>query len=48
MALFALNLFDLAPNDDYRAYSKRSLHAVTAYDGRLVAMGRITEVRTSA
>jgi uncharacterized protein YndB with AHSA1/START domain len=28
MPVYALNLFDLAPNDDYRAYSKRSVEAV--------------------
>jgi uncharacterized protein (DUF1330 family) len=39
MALYALNLFDLAANDDYRAYSRRSLDAVTAHEGRVVALG---------
>jgi uncharacterized protein (DUF1330 family) len=40
MALFALNLFDLADNDDYRAYSRRSLDAVTGHEGRVIALGR--------
>jgi uncharacterized protein (DUF1330 family) len=39
VALYALNLFDLADNDDYRAYSRRSLDAVTAHEGRVVALG---------
>jgi hypothetical protein len=28
MSIYALNLFDLAENDDYLAYSRRSLDAV--------------------
>jgi len=40
-ALFALNLFDLAPNDDYRAYSRRSRAAVEAHGGRVVALGKL-------
>lgn len=41
MSLYALNLFDLAPNDDYRAYSKRSAQAVAKYGGKVVALGRL-------
>ena len=41
MALFALNLFDLAPNDDYRAYSKRSADAVGKHGGAVLALGRL-------
>ena len=41
MALYALNLFDLAPNDDYRAYSRRSVAAVGKYGGVVVALGRL-------
>jgi uncharacterized protein (DUF1330 family) len=41
MSLYALNLFDLAPNDDYRAYSRRSLDAVRKYGGDVVALGRL-------
>ncbi len=33
MSLYALNLFDLADNDDYLAYSKRSVAAVGKYGG---------------
>lgn len=39
-ALFALNLFDLADNDDYRAYSRRSRDAVTSHEGRVIALGK--------
>lgn len=38
--LYALNLFDLAPNDDYRAYSRRSRDAVQAHGGTVVALGK--------
>ncbi len=41
MPVYALNLFDLAPNDDYRAYSKRSVDAVGKHGGRVVALGRL-------
>ena len=40
-ALYALNLFDLAPNDDYRAYSRRSRDAVERHGGRVVALGKL-------
>ena len=43
MSLYALNLFDLADNDDYRAYSRRSYEAVQAQGGRVVALGRLAE-----
>jgi uncharacterized protein (DUF1330 family) len=39
MSLYALNLFDLATNDDYRAYSRRSPAAVAKYGGQVVALG---------
>lgn len=42
-AVYALNLFDLAPNDDYKAYSKRSVAAVGKHGGRVVALGRLSE-----
>lgn len=41
MSLYALNLFDLAANDDYREYSKRSVDAVGRHGGRVVALGRL-------
>ncbi|MDP9477337.1 MAG: DUF1330 domain-containing protein, partial [Actinomycetota bacterium] len=37
MALYALNLFDLAENDLYRQYSRRSVAAVGKHGGRVVA-----------
>jgi uncharacterized protein (DUF1330 family) len=41
-AIYALNLFDLAANDDYRAYSKRSAAAVGEHGGRVAALGRLS------
>ncbi len=43
MALYALNLFDLAENDLYRQYSRRSVAAVGKHGGRVVALGRLEE-----
>lgn len=39
MSIYALNLFDLALNDDYLGYSRRSAEAVGRYGGRVVALG---------
>ena len=44
MALYALNLFDLADNDLYRQYSRRSPEAVGKHGGRLVALGKLSDV----
>lgn len=41
MSLYALNLFDLADNDDYLQYSRRSLDAVRTYGGKVVALGKL-------
>jgi uncharacterized protein (DUF1330 family) len=41
--VYALNLFDLAPNDDYRAYSRRSRDAVERQGGSVIALGRLRE-----
>lgn len=41
MSFYALNLFDLADNDLYRQYSKRSVAAVQKHGGRVVALGRL-------
>jgi uncharacterized protein (DUF1330 family) len=41
VALFALNLFDLAENEDYRAYSRRSVDAVAKHGGTVVALGQL-------
>lgn len=40
--VYALNLFDLAENDDYRSYSKRSRDAVERHGGRVVALGKLS------
>ena len=42
MAVYALNLFDLAPNDDYRAYSRESRAAVEKHGASVVALGMLT------
>jgi uncharacterized protein (DUF1330 family) len=41
MSLYALNLFDLADNDDYLHYSKRSLDCVRKYGGSVTALGKL-------
>jgi uncharacterized protein (DUF1330 family) len=41
MPLFALNLFDLADNDLYRQYSRRSVAAVGKHGGKVKALGRL-------
>jgi uncharacterized protein (DUF1330 family) len=41
MSLYALNLFDLADNNDYLAYSRRSVGAVGKHGGSVVALGRL-------
>jgi uncharacterized protein (DUF1330 family) len=43
MSIYALNLFDLAPNDDYKAYSRRSRDAVERHGGSVAALGRLRE-----
>jgi uncharacterized protein (DUF1330 family) len=43
--LYALNLFDLADNDSYRHYSRRSAEAVGKHGGRVVALGRLDGVQ---
>ncbi len=41
MPVYALNLFDLALNDDYLAYSRRSVAAVAKHGGVVTALGRL-------
>ena len=41
MAFYALNLFDLADNDLYRQYSRRSVDAVGKHGGRVTALGKL-------
>ena len=43
MPLLALNLFDLADNDLYRRYSRRSVEAVGKHGGKVVALGRLDD-----
>jgi uncharacterized protein (DUF1330 family) len=43
MPVFALNLFDLADNDLYRQYSRRSVQAVNKHGGKVVALGKLSE-----
>jgi uncharacterized protein (DUF1330 family) len=38
--IYALSLFDIADNDDYRAYSRQSRQAVASPGGRVVALGQ--------
>jgi uncharacterized protein (DUF1330 family) len=45
MPLYALNLFDLADNDLYRQYSRRSADAVSKHGGRVVALGKLSGVQ---
>ena len=48
MPLYALNLFDLADNDLYRQYSRRSVAAVNKLGGKVVALGRLDDVVSAA
>lgn len=41
--LYALNLFDLADNDSYRKYSRRSPEAVSKHGGRVISLGKLDE-----
>ncbi len=47
MSLYALNLFDLADNDSYFQYSRRSPAAVAKYEGEVVALGKLDEALQS-
>ena len=47
MTLYALNLFDLADNDLYRQYSRRSVGAVKKHGGRVAALGQLSGVQES-
>lgn len=40
-SLYALNLFDLAPNQDCREYSKRSRANVEKHHGTVIALGKL-------
>jgi len=41
--VYALNLFNVADQDEYLAYSRRSAREVQAHGGRVVALGRFRE-----
>ncbi len=41
--VYALNLFNVASQSEYLAYSKRSAKAVSAFGGRVVALGKYRE-----
>ena len=43
MSLYALNLFDLADNDDYLEYSRHSVAAVQQYGGQVTALGKLSD-----
>ena len=43
MSIYALNLFDLSPNDGYLQYSRRSVASVQKYGGSVVALGKLDE-----
>jgi len=43
MSIYALNLFDLADNDLYRHYSRRSVAAVNKHGGKVVTLGRLDD-----
>lgn len=38
--VYALNLFDIADNDEYMAYSRRSAAEVSSHGGKIIAFGR--------
>ena len=42
-SVYALNLFDLADNEDYLRYSRSSRDAVTSHGGRVIALGRLID-----
>ena len=48
MPVYALNLFDLADNDLYRQYSRRSVDAVGKHGGKVVALGKLSHAVESS
>lgn len=47
MPLYALNLFDLADNDLYKQYSRRSVGAVKKHGGKVVSLGKLAGTEES-
>ena len=43
MTIYALNLFDIANQDEYLAYSRRSVDEVETHGGHVVALGKFQE-----
>ncbi len=43
--MYALNLFDIASKDEYLAYSRRSVQAVQAHGGKVIALGKFREAQ---
>jgi uncharacterized protein (DUF1330 family) len=43
VTVYALNLFDVADAEEYRAYSRRSPAEVAAHGGRVIALGRFRQ-----
>ncbi|RTE87414.1 MULTISPECIES: DUF1330 domain-containing protein [Gammaproteobacteria] len=43
MAVYALNLFDIADKASYLAYAKRSVSEVTAHGGKVISLGKFRE-----
>lgn len=41
--VYALNWFDIADREEYRAYSRRSAAEVERHGGRVVALGRFSD-----
>lgn len=41
MSVYALNLFDVADNDNYLQYSRHSAGAVAKHGARVVALGKL-------
>lgn len=46
MTVYALNLFDVADADEYRAYARRSPAEVARHGGRVVALGAFSDAIT--
>jgi uncharacterized protein (DUF1330 family) len=44
--VYALNLFNIANQEEYLAYSRRSAQEVQAHGGRVVALGKFREAMT--
>jgi len=46
--VYALNLFNVADQEEYLAYSRRSAKEVQAHGGRVVALGKFREAMLGA